>query len=89
MEKVADKDFSKKSLVNANILVDKSSKTLNNNGVHGGTPRRNPPLSNTFVTHLKFAGEQLDVPEHCWQNILRTEETKNSIYDGRSIINTP
>lgn len=61
MEKVVDKDVSKKSLVNANILVDKSSKTLNNNGVHGGTPRRIPLLSKKKINLCyTFAGEQLD-----------------------------
>lgn len=51
-------DFSKKSLGNANILVNKFSKTLNNNEVHGRIPRRIPLLSKkSFVKHLKFTGE--------------------------------
>ncbi|KAJ4922284.1 hypothetical protein JOQ06_021628, partial [Pogonophryne albipinna] len=69
----------KKSLAHANISVDESTirKTLNKNGVHGRTPRRKPLLSRkNIAARLKFAKEHLDVPQHYWQNILRTDETK-------------
>ncbi|KAJ4947124.1 hypothetical protein JOQ06_009165 [Pogonophryne albipinna] len=69
----------KKSLAHANISVDESTirKTLNKNGVHGRTPRRKPLLSRkNIAARLKFAKEHLDVPQHYWQNILWTDETK-------------
>ncbi|KAJ4919085.1 hypothetical protein JOQ06_026302, partial [Pogonophryne albipinna] len=71
----------KKSLAHANISVDESTirKTLNKNGVHGRTSRRKPLLSRTNIAaRLKFAKEHLDVPQHYWQNILWTDETKGS-----------
>uniref|UniRef100_A0AAR2KM81 Transposase Tc1-like domain-containing protein n=1 Tax=Pygocentrus nattereri TaxID=42514 RepID=A0AAR2KM81_PYGNA len=52
-------------------------KSLNKNDVHGRTPQRKPPLSTqNNAAHLKFAKEHLDVPQHYWQNILWTDETK-------------
>ncbi|KAJ4935272.1 hypothetical protein JOQ06_016808 [Pogonophryne albipinna] len=76
----------KKSLAHANISVDESTirKTLNKNGVHGRTPRRKPLLSRkNIAARLKFAKEHLDVPQHYWQNILWTDETKVELF-GRN-----
>uniref|UniRef100_A0A8C5MUH2 Transposase Tc1-like domain-containing protein n=1 Tax=Leptobrachium leishanense TaxID=445787 RepID=A0A8C5MUH2_9ANUR len=56
-------------------------KTLNKNGVHGRTPRRKPLLSKkNIAARLKFAKEHLDVPQHYWQNILWTDETKIELF---------
>ncbi|KAJ4919274.1 hypothetical protein JOQ06_022234 [Pogonophryne albipinna] len=76
----------KKSLAHANISVDESTirKTLNKNGVHGRTPRRKPLLSRkNIAARLKFAKEHLDVPQHYWQHILWTDETKVELF-GRN-----
>ncbi|KAJ4933683.1 hypothetical protein JOQ06_030507 [Pogonophryne albipinna] len=76
----------KKSLAHANISVDESTirKTLNKNGVHGRTPRRKPLLfRKNIAARLKFAKEHLDVPQHYWQNILSTDETKVELF-GRN-----
>ena len=77
--RVSAKDL-QKSLEDANISVNKSTihKTLNKNGVHGRTPQKKPLLSknNNIAARLKFAKEHLDVPQHFWQNILWTDETK-------------
>jgi hypothetical protein len=35
---------------------------------------------NPIVARLKFAKEFLDVPQHYWQNILWTEETKDQLF---------
>uniref|UniRef100_A0A8C5Q5S0 Transposase n=1 Tax=Leptobrachium leishanense TaxID=445787 RepID=A0A8C5Q5S0_9ANUR len=80
--RVSAKDF-QKSLAHANIFIDTSRirKTLNKNGVHGRTPRRKPLLSKRNITpRLKFATEHLDVPQHYWQNILWTDETKIELF---------
>ncbi|KAJ4924663.1 hypothetical protein JOQ06_003615 [Pogonophryne albipinna] len=76
----------KKSLAHANISVDESTirKTLNKNGVHGRTPRRKPLLSRkNIAARLKCAKEHLDVPQHYWQHILWTDETKVELF-GRN-----
>ncbi len=80
--RVSAKDL-QKSLAHANIFVDTSTirKTLNKNGVHGRTPRRKPLLSKkNIAARLKFAKEHLDVPQHYWQNILWTDETKIELF---------
>uniref|UniRef100_A0A8C5R032 Transposase n=1 Tax=Leptobrachium leishanense TaxID=445787 RepID=A0A8C5R032_9ANUR len=80
--RVSAKDL-QKSLAHANIFVDTSTirKTLNKNGVHGRTPRRKPLLSKkNIAARLKFAKEHLDVPQHYWQNILSTDETKIELF---------
>ena len=67
---VSAKDF-QKSLEHTNISVDESMirKTLIKNGVHGRTPRKKPLLSKkNIAARLKFAKEDLDVPQHYWQN---------------------
>uniref|UniRef100_A0AAQ6IF44 Transposase Tc1-like domain-containing protein n=1 Tax=Anabas testudineus TaxID=64144 RepID=A0AAQ6IF44_ANATE len=72
-----------KSLAHANIFVDTSTirKTSNMNGVHGRTPRRKPLLSKeNIAARLKFAKEHLDVPQHYWQNIMWTDETKIKLF---------
>uniref|UniRef100_A0A3B3R2T1 Tc1-like transposase DDE domain-containing protein n=1 Tax=Paramormyrops kingsleyae TaxID=1676925 RepID=A0A3B3R2T1_9TELE len=72
-----------KSLAHASIFVDTSTirKTLNKNGVHGRTPRRKPLLSKkNIAARLKFAKEHLDVPQHYWQNIQWTDETKIELF---------
>uniref|UniRef100_A0A8C5PUM9 Transposase Tc1-like domain-containing protein n=1 Tax=Leptobrachium leishanense TaxID=445787 RepID=A0A8C5PUM9_9ANUR len=80
--RVSAKDL-QKSLAHANIFVDTSTirKTLNKNGVHGRTPRMKPLLSKkNIAARLKFAKEHLDVPQHYWQNILWTDETKIELF---------
>uniref|UniRef100_A0A8C5WFT6 Transposase n=1 Tax=Leptobrachium leishanense TaxID=445787 RepID=A0A8C5WFT6_9ANUR len=46
------------------------------------TPRRKPLLSKkNIAAHLKFfAEDHLDVPQHYWQNILWTDETKIELF---------
>lgn len=68
-----------KSLAHGNIFVDKYiiSKTWNKNGIHGKTPRRKPLLSKNYTAAcLKFGKKHHDIPQHYWQNILWTDETK-------------
>ena len=63
---VSAKDL-QKSLEHANISIDESTicKTLNKNGVHWRTPRKNQQLSKkNIAAHLKFAKVHLDVPQH-------------------------
>ena len=82
---VSDKNV-QKSLEHANISVDKSTirKTLNNNGVHGKTPRKKPLLSKkNIAARLKFAKVHLDVPQRYWLNILWTDETTVELF-GRN-----
>uniref|UniRef100_A0A8C5LM91 Transposase n=1 Tax=Leptobrachium leishanense TaxID=445787 RepID=A0A8C5LM91_9ANUR len=84
--RVSAKDL-QKSLAHANIFVDTSTirKTLNKNEVHGRTPRRKPLLSKkNIAAHLKFAKEHLDVPQHYWQNILWTDETKIELFGNNT-----
>ena len=50
----------------------------------GGHHRRNPLLSKkNIAAHLKFAKEQLDVPQRYWQKNLWTDETKVELF-GRN-----
>ena len=66
--RVSAKDL-QTSLEHANISVDESTihKTLNNNGVHGRTPWKEPLLSKkTIAARLKFAKEHLVVPQRYW-----------------------
>uniref|UniRef100_A0A803JTN5 Transposase Tc1-like domain-containing protein n=1 Tax=Xenopus tropicalis TaxID=8364 RepID=A0A803JTN5_XENTR len=77
--RVSAKDL-QKCLASANIPVSKSTirKTLNKNGFHGRIPQRKPLLSKkNIAADLKFAKENLDVPQQYWQNILWIDETIN------------
>ncbi|KAF7655970.1 hypothetical protein LDENG_00047760 [Lucifuga dentata] len=76
--RVTAKGF-KESLEQVNISVHESTtcKKLNRHGVHSRTPRRKPLLSKKIITAcLKFAKEHLDPPQHYWENVLWTDETK-------------
>lgn len=74
------------SLARTNISVHTSTicKILNKNGVHGRTARRKPLLTKkNIAARLKFAKDHLDAPQHFWQKILWTDETKIELF-GRN-----
>ena len=83
--RVPAKDL-QKSLELANISVDDPTirKTLNKKGVYGRTPQKKSLLSKkNIAANLKFAKENLDVPQRNQQSIMWTDETKVELF-GRN-----
>ncbi|KAK3528556.1 hypothetical protein QTP70_002805 [Hemibagrus guttatus] len=74
----------KDSVKLANNSVHESTirKTLNRNGIHGRTPQRKPLLyKKNIAACLKFAEDHLDTPQHYWENVLWTDETKIKLFE--------
>uniref|UniRef100_A0AAR2LJV0 Transposase n=1 Tax=Pygocentrus nattereri TaxID=42514 RepID=A0AAR2LJV0_PYGNA len=75
------------SLASVKVSVHASTirKRLGKNGLHGRVPRRKPLLSKKNIkAHLNFSKTHLDDPQHFWENILWTDETKVELF-GRCV----
>lgn len=55
-------------------------KTLNRHVVHGRTPQKAAAPQKNIAACLKFTKEHLDTPQHYWENVLWTDETKVELF---------